>query len=195
MQGITSKILKNHIFFSHSLALRRKCGKRVGILCRNREYATGTCRARASPTFAKEKSKQPRRWRVLRKMLWHQSDIANGSAAADANEQASENESQRPVRFTKGVSYEAWEAERQELTRPRATDLTCMVAEVVTANHKNAYGTGVIPGRAKKSGERTKGCHALQYISWSTECPLSTQCHDKKKTGPRLTAQTCQTNY
>ena len=69
MQGISSKILKNHIFFSHYLALRRKCGKRVGILWRNREFATGTCRARASPTFAKEKSKQPWRWRVLRKNI------------------------------------------------------------------------------------------------------------------------------
>ena len=27
--------MKNHIFFSHYLALRRKCGKRVGIFCRN----------------------------------------------------------------------------------------------------------------------------------------------------------------
>jgi len=35
MQGISSKILKNRIFFSHYLALRRKCGKRVGILCGN----------------------------------------------------------------------------------------------------------------------------------------------------------------
>ena len=80
------------------------------------------------------------------KMLCQQSDIANGSAAADANEQTSENDSQRPARFTKGVSYEAQEAKHQELTRPMATDLTCMVTEVATANHKNVYGTGVILG-------------------------------------------------
>lgn len=38
MQGIPRKILKSHIFLSHHLALRRKCGKRVGILCRNSVY-------------------------------------------------------------------------------------------------------------------------------------------------------------
>lgn len=36
--------MKNHIFFSHHLALRRKCGKRVGILCGNSlRYLQGTC--------------------------------------------------------------------------------------------------------------------------------------------------------
>lgn len=37
------KILKNHIFFSHNLAFRRKCGKRVGIFCSNSlRYLQGT---------------------------------------------------------------------------------------------------------------------------------------------------------
>ena len=40
MQGIPRKIMKNHIFFSHHLALRRKCGKRVGILCGNNFVGT-----------------------------------------------------------------------------------------------------------------------------------------------------------
>ena len=34
-----------------------------------------------------------------------------------------------PARITKGVRKEASEAERQAQTRPRAADLTCMVAE------------------------------------------------------------------
>lgn len=37
MQGITKKIWKNHILFSHHLALGRKCGKRVEILCRDKD--------------------------------------------------------------------------------------------------------------------------------------------------------------
>lgn len=56
MQGISIKILKNHIFFSHYLALRRKCGKRVGILCRNSlRYLQGT----GFPYLCKGKIKAP----------------------------------------------------------------------------------------------------------------------------------------
>ena len=44
MQGISRKILKNHILCR---LVQRKCGKRVEILCRDKEPETGTCRARA----------------------------------------------------------------------------------------------------------------------------------------------------
>ena len=55
------------------------------------------------------------------------------SAAADAEEQASRTECQQQGRSTKGVRLEPLEAECQGQISPRATDMSCKVAEVATA--------------------------------------------------------------
>ena len=75
MQGISRKILKNHIFFSHHLALRRKCGKRVGIFCGNsaEKYPAlpipkPVLAGHGLPLPLQRKNQSsPRRWRVLGK--------------------------------------------------------------------------------------------------------------------------------
>ena len=192
MQGISSKILKNHIFFSHHLALRRKCGKRVGILWRNREFATGTCRARASPTFAKEKSKQPWRWRVLRKMLWQQSDIANvvrQHGIMSKHQEMEINASTDNERSEKwGMRDRAPRADTPKGSRP---DLHGRRSS--NGRPEDNVMERMLSSVRRWSQERKQmGCHALQYIYWSTGCPQHKAPYHKKKTGHRLTTQTCR---
>jgi len=54
MQGITRKILKNHILCR---LVPRKCGKRVEIFCRDREPVTDTCKTRAGLSLQRKNRK------------------------------------------------------------------------------------------------------------------------------------------
>ena len=194
MQGISIKILKNHIFFSHYLALRRKCGKRVGILWRNREFATGTCRARASPTFAKEKSKQPWRWRVLRKMLWQQSDIANvvrQHGIMSKHQEMEINASTDNERSEKwGMRDRAPRADTPKGSRP---DLH--VEEAATADPKTMWWNGCYPRYDGEVRRGNKWVVTLCSIYIEARNAHSTKRHTIKKTGHRLTTQTCRVIY
>ena len=180
--------MKNHIFFSHYLALRRKCGKRVGILCSN---SAAVLAGHGLPLPLQRKNQSSRMLESSRKNVMMAKQTSPTPRGSRVGDRLHEMVVIGRYRERKG-GIKGWRGRAPSADTPMGGrhDLHSRRSGKGRPED-NEKGRKFILGRANKQGKGTNGLSCFSVYIMKHGASYRTKRLKKKMTGHRLATLTC----